>query len=113
MQSALKVRLDRECARCLDLFEDEILVNIEELYAHPRPIAETEFFIGQDAQLHLAPLLRAEVLIALSHKKLCREDCKGLCPICGVNHNHEDCDCDTDFIDPRLAKLKQLLDSAE
>lgn len=110
-QSELHVGVDRQCSRCVDEFEDDIVVRVEELYAHPRPMADTEFYIGQDAQLDLAPLLRAEVLIELTHKRLCHPDCKGLCPVCGVNLNHESCDCDTDFIDPRLAKLKELLDS--
>ena len=41
--------------------------------------------------------------------ELCREDCKGLCPKCGRNLNEGDCGCDRTEIDPRLAKLKQLL----
>lgn len=113
VQSELHVGVGRACARCLDEFEQDIQVHIEELYAYPRPIADTEFFIGQDAKLDLAPLLRAEVLIELSHKKLCRPDCQGLCPHCGINLNHESCDCVVDEIDPRMAKLKELLDSAD
>jgi len=111
VQGNLDISVDRECARCLDAFVHDIPVNVAELYASPHPIGETEFFVGQDAKLNLAPLLRAEILIALSHRELCREDCKGLCTVCGVNHNHENCDCEIDNIDPRLAKLKELLDS--
>jgi uncharacterized protein len=110
-QIKLTIIVDRSCARCLDSFEHNIPVNVEELYASPRPIGETEFFVGQDAQLDLAPLIRAEVLIALSHREFCRDDCKGLCPVCGVNHNHENCDCEIEYIDPRMAKLKELLDA--
>ncbi|GAB5491768.1 MAG: hypothetical protein Phog2KO_19830 [Phototrophicaceae bacterium] len=110
-QIKFNVIVERSCARCLDTFQHDIPINVEELYASPRPIGETEFFVGQDAQLDLAPLIRAEVLIALSHREFCREDCKGLCPVCGVNHNHESCDCETDYIDPRMAKLKELLDA--
>lgn len=111
VQGNLDISIDRECARCLDAFTHDIPVTVAELYASPRPIGETEFFVGQDAKLNLAPLLRAEVLIALSHREICREDCKGLCPVCGINHNHESCDCEIDPIDPRLAKLKELIDS--
>lgn len=111
VQSKLNVVVERECARCLETFDHAIPVTIEELYASPRPIGETEFFVGQDAQLDLAPLLRAEVLIALSHRQYCKEDCKGLCAVCGTNLNHETCHCEADDIDPRMAKLKELLDS--
>lgn len=113
VQSDLSVAVDRDCARCLETFEYAIPVKVEELYASPHPIGDTEFFVGQNAQLDLATLLRAEVLIALSHRQYCREDCKGLCPHCGTNLNHDNCDCETQAIDPRMAKLKELLDSGE
>jgi uncharacterized protein len=111
VQTNLEIHVERECARCLDSFEYAIPVSVEELYASPRPIGGNEFFVGADAQLDLAPLLRAETLIALSHREYCREDCKGLCPSCGINLNHETCDCQAQAIDPRLAKLKELLDA--
>lgn len=111
--SDLVMMVDRECSRCLTTFEHPIQVNIEELYASPRPIDESEFFIGQDAQLDLAPLLRAEALIQLGQREYCREDCKGLCVHCGANLNEETCDCAENQIDPRMAKLRELLDSGK
>ncbi|NMA14219.1 MAG: DUF177 domain-containing protein [Clostridia bacterium] len=41
-------------------------------------------------------------------KTLCREDCKGLCPICGSNLNIKQCRCERESIDPRLAALKNF-----
>lgn len=110
VQSRLNAGITAECSRCLDPVEREVALEMEELYMHPAPVA-SEFFVGQDAILDLAPLLRAEVLIASAGRVLCQDDCKGLCPVCGVNRNHESCDCDTDRIDPRLASLRALLDS--
>lgn len=113
VQSHVDVLVIRDCARCLDAFQHIMPVHIEELYASPHPIADTEFFVGQDAQLDLAPLLRSEVLIALSHREYCQPNCRGLCPICGINRNHERCTCDRAPIDPRMAKLKDLLDASD
>lgn len=112
-QTYLTVTVKRECSRCLDAFEDPIPVEVEELFAYPHPLPETEFAIGGDAKLDLVPLLRSEIIIELTNKKLCREDCKGLCAHCGTNLNYDTCDCDTDIIDPRMAKLKELLDKAK
>jgi uncharacterized metal-binding protein YceD (DUF177 family) len=109
--SDLVLMVDRECSRCLTPFEQAIPVKIEELFASPRPIDGSEFFVGQDAQLDLAPLLRAETLIQLSHREFCRPDCKGLCVHCGANLNEESCTCADNQIDPRMAKLKALLDA--
>jgi uncharacterized protein len=110
VQSRLQVGITAECSRCLDPLEREVDLEMEELYMHPAPVA-SEFFVGADAILDLAPLLRAETLIAASQRVLCQADCKGLCPVCGTNRNHETCDCETDHIDPRLASLRALLDS--
>ncbi len=113
LQADLTVTVDRECARCLDHFSHAIPVQVEELYAHPHPIPESEFFVGQDAKLDLASLIRAEVLIGLSHRAYCRDDCQGLCVHCGTNLNNNTCTCADDLIDPRMAKLKELLDAGD
>jgi uncharacterized protein len=44
---------------------------------------------------------------------LCRPDCQGMCPTCGINRNDETCACVDDDIDPRFAALKKLLDSGD
>jgi len=109
VQARLQAAVDSECFRCLDPIEQDITVDLEELYTFHFN-ATTEFRINDDGILDLAPLLRAEVLISLSQRALCRPDCAGLCPECGVNWNHETCTCNLDNIDPRLAKLQKLLD---
>ena len=48
-------------------------------------------------------------ILDMESKFLCREDCKGLCPVCGRNLNLGSCDCGKK-IDPRFAVLEQLLD---
>jgi uncharacterized protein len=108
VQGTLHLGLEEECTRCLDdVLVDEPL-EVEELYQYPAPV-DSEYGIGEDAMLDLAPLVRAEAIIAASHGVLCREDCKGLCPECGANWNRTACNCADRAIDPRLAKLKQLL----
>jgi uncharacterized protein len=108
VQAALTVSVDNECSRCLDTVTQTVEVEIEELFAYPASDI-SEFSVGGDANLDLAPLLRAEVLIEMSHRILCREDCRGLCPTCGANRNRDECNCAQDEIDPRLAVLKKLL----
>jgi uncharacterized protein len=44
----------------------------------------------------------------LPTKRLCSEDCKGLCPYCGKDLNEGRCDCEVDEIDPRFEVLKKL-----
>jgi len=67
---------------------------------------EIGFFEGEG--LFLADVLREQVLLALPMKVICRSDCRGLCPNCGANLNHEECRCETHAADPRLAPLARL-----
>ena len=54
-------------------------------------------------------VVREQLLLAVPMQQVCREDCKGLCPHCGKNLNSGPCDCKVEMVDPRLAKLKDLL----
>jgi uncharacterized protein len=104
--------IEDECYRCLDTVQRALEFDIEELVAYPTPVG-TEFSVSDDGILDLAPLVRAEVLIEAARGVVCRPECKGLCPECGTNLNHETCHCHDDEIDPRMAKLKQLLKSSD
>jgi uncharacterized protein len=57
--------------------------------------------------IDLEPLFREQFVLAVPFAPLCREDCKGLCPQCGVDRNTGTCACEPP-IDPRLAALKGL-----
>ena len=65
--------------------------------------------LDPDGQLELDELLGDVFILDLDTKNLCSEDCKGLCPGCGADLNVEPCRCKKE-IDPRLAKLAQLLE---
>ena len=108
VQGDLEIGLETECYRCVDPVKNAFTITIEELYSYPAS-SSSEFSIGDDAVLDLAPLLRDEALILASHGGLCRPDCKGLCIDCGANLNYESCTCADDKIDPRFAQLKELL----
>jgi uncharacterized protein len=57
--------------------------------------------------IDLEPLFREQFVLAVPYAPLCREDCKGLCPQCGIDLNSGTCTCEPP-IDPRLAALKGL-----
>jgi uncharacterized protein len=63
---------------------------------------------GYDGEVvDLEPLFREQFVLAVPYAPLCREDCKGLCPQCGIDRNAGACSCEAP-IDPRLAGLKGL-----
>ncbi len=71
------------CARCLSEVKRRLYINFELDYKIERG---TEFVeIGED--------VRQEIILGLPFRILCSEDCKGICPICGVNRNDCECGC--------------------
>lgn len=53
-------------------------------------------------------IVKEQILLAVPTRMLCREECKGICPECGIDKNTGECQCVTDDIDPRWAALKNL-----
>jgi uncharacterized protein len=62
--------------------------------------------------LDLAPVVRDACILDLPLAPLCRADCAGLCPECGVNRNLEQCACDAPT-DPRWDSLRALSEEVE
>jgi uncharacterized protein len=61
----------------------------------------------RDDKIDLGEVVREQLYLALPMKPLCQEDCKGLCPVCGGNRNRENCTCQQEWVDPRMAALEQ------
>lgn len=101
------------CGRCLEPFKLTINTEIDEFYYSElingeEPGEEWVKFKGN--KLDVSGELIKSILADLPMKILCSQDCKGLCPICGINRNQGKCSCANDDIDPRLELLKKLLD---
>jgi uncharacterized protein len=79
--------------------EDEVELQDEDL--------DTAFY--RDHVIDLGEMLREQFYLALPMRPLCRPDCQGLCPNCGIDRNVETCQCQTDWVDPRLSGLKALV----
>jgi uncharacterized protein len=98
-----------ECRRCLEPVEGLVSAEVRELYrpAGEEEDAEETYLLGLD-HLDLRPLARDAILLELPLAPLCRPDCAGLCPTCGVDRNQGGCDCDAASGDPRWAALDVL-----
>lgn len=103
-----------ECGRCLDPVTSTIEVDLQELYAYPESDAtEDEASRLEGDFLDLEPALRDAVVLALPLTPLCREDCGGLCVVCGARRDDVDCGHDTAPVDPRWASLNDLAVTTE
>jgi uncharacterized protein len=101
------------CSRCLMEFETSIHLNwVEQFTDVEHRVIETdeqEIHLIEGNELDLDPYIREALLLHIPYAPICQEDCKGLCPKCGVNKNVVSCNCQIETIDPRLAKLQELL----
>jgi uncharacterized protein len=111
-------QFELRCARCLEPVTMRLAQEFDLLY---RPLgvvkmaaevaisdADTEIGYYQGEGLELADVLKEQVLLAVPLRALCREDCLGLCPHCGVNKNTGECQCSERRSDPRWAALAEI-----
>ncbi|MED4780652.1 YceD family protein [Brevibacillus choshinensis] len=109
----LKADVDFICARCLNPFTHHASVAFSETFAPEddpilREDEDSDILPLEGDEIQLDSLLQEDFLLAMPIFPLCEEDCKGLCPTCGVNRNEVACICTNERIDPRLAGLADL-----
>jgi len=120
INGTLTTTIECPCSRCLeaariaiskpfDLFfreRDEEMFDEDEEVELNEEDTRTAFFTG--TKLAIADVLREQVLLALPMKVLCRVDCKGLCPICGMNLNSGTCTCSREEFNPHMDVLLEI-----
>ncbi|KEI10363.1 DNA-binding protein [Clostridium sp. K25] len=103
----LSTVLSLNCSRCLEKFNYPLEIEINEEFSKQENDKDNDndIIIINSDRVDFSPIIETNIILSLPMKKLCSEECKGLCSVCGVNLNHSTCDCDKNDIDPRLAKL--------
>ena len=97
----LRAHVEGVCDRCLDPASFDVAGEVDEYYLFEEPDEaaylddedeEMDFsLVGDDNTVDLTDALFSALLMETPYVVLCREDCKGLCPVCGANLNEEDC----------------------
>jgi uncharacterized protein len=113
----LAVCMEADCDRCLEAAPYPIDSGFELYY---RPVAdgygeetaidsgEAEMGFYEGDGIELNDVLREYVLLAMPMQRLCSENCKGICPVCGINRNQHECRCQAPSADDRWAALRSL-----
>ncbi len=100
------------CDRCGVDTEHNHTARVDKLLATAIERQESDTIITvPDMKLDVDEFVYSEVILDLPSKHLCKETCKGICVKCGKNLNEGECGCSTKEVDPRLAKLMELLDN--
>jgi len=82
-------------------------VAVSERFVDERAAGDEEAYLVENDFVDLAPLVHDAILLDLPLAPLCREDCQGLCPYCGIDRNEATCDCQAP-VDARWATLDGL-----
>jgi uncharacterized protein len=114
----VRATLETDCGRCLEPFRIPVDMTFDLLFlpaaenagTDEREVAEDDLGVSfyKDDLIDLRQLVREQFYLAMPMKPLCRDDCRGLCPVCGTNRNRESCSCETAWVDPRFEALRKL-----
>lgn len=112
----LSTRLEANCDRCLKTVEIPVNSDFDLFYRQspnvteeveielPKAELEVGFFDGDG--IELADVATEQVILAEPMKVVCGAECKGLCPVCGVNLNLATCKCAPPKKDSPFASLQ-------
>jgi len=111
-------RAQVECDRCLQPVEAHVSADFALEYITGSEYESSEVAELTEAALSVSvfdgeaidvdEIVKEQILLAVPTRMLCREDCKGICPECGIDRNTGECSCVADDVDPRWAALKDL-----
>ena len=103
LRGRLRIECELSCARCgenIPFAVDESLellmtrgeddVTVEDLELNPEDLNLGYY---EDNEIYLDDLLREQIILALPIRPICKESCRGLCPLCGANRNETECHC--------------------
>lgn len=120
VHGGVSYHVNTECRRCLRPVSANRNVEVRGMYSFAEgfeclELSEEElelqgiFPLAVDSDcLDLTDLVREAVVLDYPRFLLCSEDCRGLCPGCGVDLNEEPCRCVSKTADPRWSKLIDL-----
>ncbi len=121
VRSDLHATIELLCCRCLDAFDEDVLIQFEEMYYPVFDLAtgkairldhddiDSEFLIESVDRLDLSEAVRQYIEIGQPLMPRCQPDCLGICPECGGDRNNSFCKCVDETPDVRLAPLQDML----
>lgn len=111
VSGSAKTVLSSVCARCAEPFEEPLSFSFEERFVKSAELfaeADEECYTFEGDRITLDTALMDNLYLQLPLISVCREDCKGLCPVCGINRNESSCLCEQPKPDGPFAALSAL-----
>jgi len=116
------VTLQFSCSRCLTDFVHELQCPFEATFVEELPDVEGDdgdekeltpeemgISLLQDEEINLVDIIQEQLIMAFPLRPLCKEECKGLCPLCGADLNQTTCQCAPPSGSSKFAALKDFM----
>lgn len=117
----------RQCVRCLKDYEAMLRLPFAVAYRRDgrssrnpadairvdRREEDDEVYVYAGDWVELAEMLREQIILATPMQPLCKTDCPGLCPVCGIDLNERRCDCPSERGTSPFHALRGLFDTPE
>mgnify|MGYP003522956036 CR=1 FL=1 len=112
IQGDVDLTVSIPCSRCLEDVPTDIHFSVDkELELNGSEVNDeemevTDYLIGLN--LDIDKLIYGEILVNWPMKVLCKDDCEGICKVCGMNLNKGACSCQRTELDPRMAAIQDI-----
>ena len=97
-----------DCSRCGAVVEENLDADLFESVESDFSDADEECISVSGTVIDITGSIEACIFTSIPMQFLCKEDCKGLCPVCGINLNEKECNCEVEVYDPRFAIFRNL-----
>ena len=109
LNAEVTAKLKCTCDRCAEMYEADLHMPVKAILADEQFDEEnSDLYLLDGDYADLDEIIVTAYVLDVDTKFLCKNDCKGLCPVCGKNLNEGSCSCKADM-NPQLAVLQQLL----
>lgn len=107
----LKAEYVSRCSRCLNDIACEMNIKVSENFLEKDESTGPEVYTYEDNYILIDDVLKDNIILNLPVKQVCDENCKGLCPKCGVDLNKDECSCKDDELNPQMEILKNFFNN--
>lgn len=90
---SIRFALDIVCDRCLKEFVRDYYFEFRHIVVKTVSSDNDEYVIAENDRVDMNEIAISDLLLSLPTKMLCRDDCKGLCSVCGCDLNESGCNC--------------------
>lgn len=118
LRGRVTARAEVDCDRCLKAIDVPVETDFNVTYVTAEAYAsgdaaelqtdDLDQSVFEGNIIDVDELVREQVLLALPARAVCRDECRGLCPVCGTDRNANACTCEVVNVDPRWAALADL-----